>query len=119
MAKHRGSPSAEYISLHSRAASPSGSNLNPSREEPAVYETPLIVKQKTLDYQKQTWSLLLPQTIRWLGTVVISALIVSVLRIYKSKGNFTPNDKNAFNVIITGLSVGLGINFFVRLTTVV
>ena len=118
MARRQDTLSAEYPPLHFRATSPSGSNLNPSRDESTVPEVPLTVKQKALDHREQTWSLLLPQTIRWVCTVVISVLFLSVLWTYRSKGNFTPNDKNAFNIIVTGLSVGLGINFFVRLATV-
>lgn len=118
MARRRDSPSAEYISLHSRATSPSGSNWTHPREEPAVHEAPPTVNSKNLDYREQTWSLLLPQTIRWLGTVLLSILLVSVVWIYQHKGNFTRTDKNVFNVIVTGLSVGLGINFFVRLAIV-
>lgn len=118
MARHRDTPSAEFIPLHSRATSPSGSSLDPSRVESDVHEAPFTVEQKALDHRKQIRSLLLPQTVRWLGTVVFSALFMIVLRIYESKRNFTRNDKNAFNVIVTGLSVGLGINFFVRLAIV-
>ncbi|KAL8759048.1 MAG: hypothetical protein Q9184_003737 [Pyrenodesmia sp. 2 TL-2023] len=114
MARHRDTPSAEFISLHSCASSPWPSSPNPSREGSPVPEAPSTVTQKALDYRKQTWSLLLPHTIRWLGTVVFSVLLISVLWIYQSKGNFTRSDKNAFNIIVTGLSVGLGINFFVR-----
>ncbi|KAL8642578.1 MAG: hypothetical protein Q9226_008494 [Calogaya cf. arnoldii] len=107
MARHRNTLSAEFIPLNSRATSPSGSTLNPSREESAVHEAPFTVGQKALDHRKQAWSLLLPQIIRWLGTVIFSVLFVSVLSVYDSKGNFSRNDKNAFNVIVTGLSVGL------------
>ncbi|KAI4276352.1 MAG: hypothetical protein L6R38_005682 [Xanthoria sp. 2 TBL-2021] len=105
MARRRDSPSAEYISLHSRATSPSGSNWTHPREEPAVHEAPPTVNSKNLDYREQTWSLLLPQTIRWLGTVLLSILLVSVVWIYQHKGNFTRTDKNVFNVIVTGLSL--------------
>ncbi|KAI4257249.1 MAG: hypothetical protein L6R42_005789 [Xanthoria sp. 1 TBL-2021] len=112
MARRRDSPSAEYISLHSRATSPDGSNWTHPREEPAVHEAPPTVNSKNLDYRQQAWSLLLPQAIRWLGTVLLSILLMSVVWIYQNKGNFTRTDKNVFNVIITGLSVGLGINFF-------
>ncbi|CAL8585112.1 hypothetical protein XPA_010690 [Xanthoria parietina] len=140
--RRRDAPSAEYVSLHSRASSPSRSDWNRSgeepvvpealstphvpsrsdwnlsREEPAGPEAPSNVHSRNLDYQEQTWSLLRPQTIRWLGTVLVSILLLATVWIYQNKGNFTRYDKNVFNVIITGLSVGLGINFFVRLAIV-
>lgn len=118
MPGRRDALSAEYISLHSRAPSPSRSDWNPSREEPAIPDAPSSVYSKNLDYREQTWSLLRPQTIRWLGTVLVSVLLVATVRVYQNKGNFTRYDKHVFNVIVTGLSVGLGINFFVRLAIV-
>lgn len=120
MARHRQSQSAEYISLASRATSPSGLSYshaavtNPSQEAPLNVLAPSSSRSKKLDHRKQIWSLLLPQTARWIGTVALSALLISVIRIYERKGNFTRKDKDTFNIIVTGLSVGLGINFFVR-----
>ncbi|KAL9012827.1 MAG: hypothetical protein Q9173_002436 [Seirophora scorigena] len=118
MAGLRDIASAEYVPLHSRAPSPSGSNWTQSGKQLPVHEAPPTVNPKNLNYRKQTWSLLVPQTFRWLGTVLGSGLLVPVIHIYGQKGDFTPHDKNVFNVIVTGLSVGLGINFFVRLTIV-
>ncbi|KAL8847561.1 MAG: hypothetical protein Q9221_007420 [Calogaya cf. arnoldii] len=86
-----------------------------SIEESVVGHVPPVITTKILDHQQQTYSRLLPQTIRWLTTVVFAALLVLVLWVYNSKGNFTRSDKNAFNVLVTGLSVGLGINFFIAL----
>ncbi|KAL8923166.1 MAG: hypothetical protein Q9208_004729 [Pyrenodesmia sp. 3 TL-2023] len=107
--RHRDNPPAEHISLHPRATLTAGSRPNSPKEKYVVPKSAFTV---TLNYRKQTRSILLPHTIRWLGTVVFSVLFVSVLWIYESKGSFTRNDKNVFNVIVTGLSVGLGINFF-------
>ncbi|KAI4158550.1 MAG: hypothetical protein LQ342_007332 [Letrouitia transgressa] len=115
MARFRDGPSAEYISLQSRATSPSGLSYSHAAGETTLQEVPPVppsFKPEELDHQKQTWSLLLPQTVRWLGTVTLSALLISVFRIYEKKGNFTRKDKNSFNIIGTGLSVGLGISFF-------
>lgn len=123
MARHGRSSSAEYISLASRASSPSGLNYNhgaaaiPPQEAPPDLTAPSTLLSRELDHRKQTWSLLLPQTARWLGTVALSILLIVVFRTYESKGNFTRRDKNSFNIVVTGLSVGLGINFFVRPTT--
>ena len=117
MAKFRDGPSAEYISLQSRATSPSGLSYSHAAEETPFQKVPPAsssFQSKELDHRKQTRSLLLPQTIRWLGTMTLSALLILVIRIYENKGNVTRKDKNSFNIIVTGLSVGLGINFFVR-----
>ena len=117
MARHPNTPPPEYLPPRSESKS------NYWIAESAVYPVPPavsvvrrpIVKPKHLDHWNQIWSLLLPQAVRWLATVVLSAAIVLVLWIYNVKGNFTRDDKNAFNILVTGLSVGLGINFFVRL----
>ena len=116
MAGHQETAYANYIPLESRGDSPTRSNSKYAAEAHTVNVLATTIQPKALDHSRQIWSLLLPQTARWLGTVVISILLVLVLRIYSTKGNFTSNDKNVFNVIITALSVGLGINFFVGLT---
>ena len=119
MARRRDRQSAEYISLPSRTPSPSGLSYSHATAENSFQEVPVVpasFTSKELDHRKQTWSLLHSQTFRWLGTVALSALLISVIRIWGSKGNFTREDKNSFNIIVTGLSVGLGINFFVRRT---
>ncbi|KAL8672247.1 MAG: hypothetical protein Q9168_003270 [Polycauliona sp. 1 TL-2023] len=83
-----------------------------SIEGSVVDPLPPVLTAKNLDHQEKTYFLLLPQAIRWLTTVVFTALLVLVLWVYNRKGNFTRGDKTAFNVFVTGLSVGLGINFF-------
>ena len=117
MARFRGDPSTEYISLSSRAISPSGRSHSHAASETDLREVPPAppsYKSKELDHRKQARSLLLPRTVRWLVTVTLSVLLILVIWIYSQKGNFTRKDKNTFNIIVTGLSVGLGINFFVR-----
>lgn len=129
MASHQETDYAKYIPLESRGnsatrfnskymADESTTRFDPKHpgEASSVHGLSTGIQPKVLDHPRQIWSLLLPQTARWLGTVVLSILLVLVLRIYSSKGNFTSNDKDVFNVIVTGLSVGLGINFFVGLT---
>ena len=73
------------------------------------------IEPSTFDRRKQIVSLLWPQSLRWLGTVLLSALLMMTIKIYQDKGNFAHQDKLLYNVIITGLSVGLGLNFFVSL----
>ena len=47
-------------------------------------------------------------------TLVVVGLIVVVITVYQHKGNLTRVQKHAFNTIITGLIVILGLSFFVR-----
>lgn len=67
------------------------------------------------DHSKQTRRLFFLYTLRWLCTVLFSSLIIATLKVYERKGNLTPSQKNTFNVIITALGLGLGLNFFVSL----
>lgn len=63
---------------------------------------------------QQTRKLYLSQSIRWIGTLIFVAFMLSTLKIYEDKDNFSHKQKYAFNTIVTGLSLGLGLNFFVR-----
>ena len=47
-------------------------------------------------------------------TLVVVCLIAVVIRVYEHKGNLTHIQKYAFNTIITGLILILGLSFFVR-----
>ena len=47
-------------------------------------------------------------------TLVVVGLIAIVIGVYHQKGNLTRIQKHAFNTIITGLIVMLGLSFFVR-----
>lgn len=51
--------------------------------------------------------------VRCLATTVFIAFVLATLKIYQKKGNFTSHQKTNFNVIITALSLCLGLNFFV------
>ena len=55
---------------------------------------------------------LLWQIFWWLLTLTISALILAVIKIYETLGNFTSVQKHTFNAISTALILGLGLNFF-------
>lgn len=55
---------------------------------------------------------LLWQIFWWLLTLSISALILIVIKIYETQGNFTSVQKHTFNAISTALILGLGLNFF-------
>lgn len=51
--------------------------------------------------------------VRCLATTVFIAFVLATLKIYQKKGNFTSHQKTNFNIIITALSLCLGLNFFV------
>ena len=70
---------------------------------------------RVFNSNKQTWKLFFPQFFRWLGTVGFVALILVALKVFENKDNFSHNSKYLFNTIITSLSLGLGLNFFVSL----
>lgn len=61
----------------------------------------------------QTHTPALWQFFWWLLTVVLSALILTTIKIYKTLGNFTSVQKHTFNIISTALILGLGLNYFV------
>ena len=62
---------------------------------------------------QQTRKLFLSQSIRWIGTLIFVAFMLATLKVYQDKGNFSHDQKYAFNTIVTALSLGLGLNFFV------
>ncbi len=68
---------------------------------------------KRFDSARQTRALLLKGTLRWIGTVVVTALTVITLRFYEGKRNFPSDQKAVFNTIITALILGCGLNLFV------
>lgn len=64
---------------------------------------------------EQMWKLFFPQFWRWLGTVVIIALMIAALKTFENMDYFSHYWKHLFNIVITGISLALGLNFFVRL----
>lgn len=50
---------------------------------------------------------------RCLATIVLIASLLATLKNYQNKGNFPSYQKSNFNIIITALSLCLGLNFFV------
>lgn len=51
--------------------------------------------------------------VRCLITAIFVAFLLATLKLYENKGYFTSRQKINFNVIITVLSLCLGLNFFV------
>ena len=64
------------------------------------------------DSREQNRDLISKQFFRWLGTAFFALFIAVAFKIYAVKGVITPTQKVTFNVIITALSLGLGLNFF-------
>lgn len=71
---------------------------------------PLVAPQTNIDRYKALSRLL---AFDLLITLVIAAFIAVVIKLYEQRGNLTRDQKHAFNTIITGLIVGLGLSFFV------
>ena len=63
--------------------------------------------------KQQTKQLLRKQFFRWLVTAFFIAAIFLTLKVYQSKHYMTGTQKAIYNALITGLSLGLGLNFFV------
>ena len=75
-------------------------------------QTPLKTTE-ILDIAGQTRRLLFKRTLRWIATVIFTALILATLKIYQAKHNFPSDQKTVFNTIIVALILGLGLNLFV------
>lgn len=82
---------------------------NPFSEQTAAIPPNL----QLFNSSQQTRKLFLSQSVRWIGTLIFVAFMVATLKVYQDKGNFSHDQKYAFNTIVTGLSLGLGLNFFV------
>lgn len=74
---------------------------------------PLVTSQTNTDGYEALSRLSRLLTVDLLITLVVAVFIAVVIIIYQRKGNMTGNQKHAFNTIITGLIVGLGLSFFV------
>lgn len=62
---------------------------------------------------RQAYTPFIRQGFWWLVTATFCAFILVTIRIFERKGNITNVQKHTFNTIITGLILGLGLNFFV------
>lgn len=63
--------------------------------------------------QKHTLVLVCKTFVRCFVTAIFIAFVLATFKIYQTKGNFTSHQKTNFNVIVTALSLCLGLNFFV------
>ena len=70
---------------------------------------------RRFSYAEQTRTILPRLLSRWLVTAAIVASILGVLRLYRNKGIISRAEKGTFNGVMTGLTILLGLNFFVRL----
>ena len=95
---------------------PHGESYGPPRTLPPGNdndETPLVNShaEGAIINDRKALSRLLP--LDFLITLVVVGLIAAVIGVYHEKGNLTRIQKYAFNTIITGLIVMLGLSFFV------
>lgn len=95
----------------------SGTNLAP-RHSPDQTNGNVHTQQVTepFDPLDQSLTLFLKQSVRWLGTAILIISILVTLKIYETKGNFSPTQKDLFNTINIALNLGLSLNFFVSQT---
>ena len=96
-----------------KSANPSGSSSSQvaCSRAPTTFETG---NEATFDSREQTRRLLSKQFFRWLWTALFVVMILVTFRIYQGKGIMTSTEKTTYNTIITGLSLGLALNFAVR-----
>jgi len=52
----------------------------------------------------------------WIGTVILTALVVTIVMVYRAKGILTPAEKDIYNTVSTVLILVLGLSFFVSLS---
>lgn len=122
---HRDNSSSEHIMLvgygHSSALSitdhdTDNDDLLPNHDCPTTGQTSSVnIKSQIFNRRLQTRSLFLRQSARWFGTISLSLCIIWTMQTYQIKGNFSNSDKSNYNVMFTGLSIELGINFFFRI----
>lgn len=77
------------------------------------HHTEAVNKAHKFRFKQPNLILFFKTFIRCLATIVLIASLLATLKIYENKGNFTSHQKSNFNVIITALSLCLGLNFFV------
>jgi hypothetical protein len=66
-------------------------------------------------HAKKTFTLCRQQILQWIVTVMLISFVVITFKICETKGNMTSSEKSTFQVIITALSIGLGLNFLLVL----
>ena len=79
----------------------------------SVQTAAILPKPQLFNSHKQTCKLFRSQCFRWLGTLVFVASMLATLKFYQKKDNFSREQKYVFDTIVTALSLGLGLNFFV------
>ena len=101
------------VGPHSEGSEP-GANLGPSDSPDQHYGSPHAQHRAELfDPLDQALTLFCKQSVRWLGTAILIAFIIAILKIYEKKGNFSPAQRDIFNTINIALNIGLSLNFFV------
>ncbi|KAI9881078.1 MAG: hypothetical protein M1830_008236 [Pleopsidium flavum] len=76
------------------------------KEGGALYEA------RKFDSKEQSRRLLRDQSIGLAVTILLVVLVIVTLKAFQDEGNISKHRKTGFNVIITTLSLALGLNFF-------
>lgn len=91
----------------------SNSNRNQSHQAPPNNPNPPNKAINKAHSSRYNLVLFCKTFVRWLATTTFITFVLATLRIYQNKENFTSHQKANFNVLITALSLCLGLNFFV------
>lgn len=63
--------------------------------------------------RNQTLTLCKQQISQWIITAILISFVFATIKIYEAKGNMTSGQKSTFQLLITGLSIALGLNSLV------
>lgn len=87
----------------------------PGETDPSNNPNPIDGTNDTqfFGFTKHNLVLLCKTFARCLATTIFIAFILATFKIYENKKNFTSRQKTNFNIIVTALSLCLGLNFFV------
>ena len=76
--------------------------------------SPPTVKDGKLAKQDADFRSSLRLLFTWIWTVAFAIALIIVVKVYEAKGILTTSQKNAYNLITTGLILFLGLSFYVH-----
>lgn len=82
----------------------------PGSPTAAPYPNPKSISSPQGTKRRRTLRLLLP----WAFTTLFAGAVYALVKVYHTKGVLTPSQKNAYNVLSTGLFIILGASLLVR-----
>lgn len=72
-----------------------------------------MIDAAKFESRNQSFAFCRQQIVQWILTAVLISSIYVTIEIYEAKGNLTLFQESTFQLIITALSLGLALNFFV------